>query len=81
MFSQIQKIIDDDSETTDCERYLGALTAGERQPWAHIRNKHFNKGINKSSLYAIEKAAFCVILDEEEYKHSKVRKLALAKTL
>jgi carnitine O-palmitoyltransferase 1 len=68
---QIQKIIDDDSETTDCERHLGALTAGERQPWAHIRNKQFNKGVNKSSLYAIEKAAFCVILDEEEYKHSK----------
>lgn len=67
---QLEKILEDDSDTTDCERYLGALTAGDRQPWAHTRNKHFSKGVNKSSLYAIEKAAFVVILDEEEYQHS-----------
>lgn len=49
---------------------MGALTAGNRQPWAHARKKHFSKGVNKSSLYAIEKAAFVVVLLEEEFPHS-----------
>lgn len=53
--SQIQWILDDDSDTTNCEKYLAAFTAGDRQPWAHARKKHFSKGVNKSSLYAIEK--------------------------
>ena len=67
---QIEKILEDDSETSYCEEYLGALTAADRQPWAHARKKHFSKGVNRSSLYAIEKAAFVVILLEEEFPHS-----------
>ena len=47
--------MDDHSETTNCERYLGALTTGDRGPWAQTREKHFSKGVNRKSLDAIEK--------------------------
>lgn len=63
---QIQKILDDKTEVKDGERYLAALTAGDRIPWAQTRKKFFSEGINKKSLDAIEKAAFVLILDEEE---------------
>jgi hypothetical protein len=56
--SEIQKIIDDDSDTTKGERYLAALTAGDRIPWAQARKKYFSKGVNRNSLYAIEKVYF-----------------------
>lgn len=64
---QVQKILDDKTESTSGERHLGALTAGERVPWAQARTKYFSKGVNKTSLTAIEKAAFVLCLDEEEY--------------
>lgn len=35
------------------EANLGALTAGERKPWAEARNKFFSRGINYTSLEAI----------------------------
>ncbi len=53
--SQFQKILDETSLCTDGEKYLGALTAGERIPWAQTRKKYFSNGINKASLDAIEK--------------------------
>ncbi len=53
---------------------MAALTAADRVPWAQARKKFFSKGFNKSSLHAIEKAAFVVILDEEEYACLKVFK-------
>ncbi len=56
--SQIQKILDDASEAKDGEKYLGALTAGDRVPWAQTRTKYFSEGINKSSLDNIEKVIF-----------------------
>lgn len=65
--------MDDKSDTSKCETYLGALTAGDRIPWAQARNKYFSKGVNKSSLAAIEKAAFVVILDDESYEITPVR--------
>ena len=52
---QIQKILDDPTESTKCEKYLASLTAGERIPWAQTRNKYFSKGTNLASLSAIEK--------------------------
>lgn len=67
---QIQKILDDESVGTKGEKYLAALTAGDRVPWAQARKKFFSRGVNKSSLAAIEKAAFALILDEDDYHYT-----------
>lgn len=70
--TQIQKILDDESPPLNGEKYLGALTAGDRIPWAQARKKYFSKGVNKSSLHAIEKAAFVVVLEDDEFPYSTV---------
>ncbi len=54
---QIQKILDDEGVSSKGETYLAALTAGDRVPWAHARKKFFSKGVNRSSLSAIEKVS------------------------
>ncbi|KAM8836472.1 carnitine O-palmitoyltransferase 1, liver isoform 2-T3 [Spinachia spinachia] len=64
--SQIQKVLDDPSPPSKGEAKLGALTAGDRIPWAKARAKYFSSGVNKRSLDFIEKAAFFVTLDDEE---------------
>ncbi|KAJ8922373.1 hypothetical protein NQ315_004316 [Exocentrus adspersus] len=66
---QIQQILDDTSEPLAGEEKLAALTAGERTHWANTRTLLFNKGVNKSSLDAIEKAAFVVALDDFPYEY------------
>ena len=48
------------------EEELAALTAGDRTPWAIARKKYFSSGFNKNSLFAIERAAFVVVLDQNE---------------
>ncbi|XP_018592425.1 carnitine O-palmitoyltransferase 1, liver isoform-like isoform X1 [Scleropages formosus] len=63
---QIQRILDDPSPPSAGEEKLGALTAGDRVPWAQARKQFFNSGINKRSLDCIEKAAFFVTLDDDE---------------
>ena len=63
--SMLQKIIDDTSAPAQGEDHLAALTAGDRIPWAKARTEYFGKGINKTSLDCIEKAAFMVTLDED----------------
>ncbi|CAH1800298.1 unnamed protein product [Owenia fusiformis] len=63
----LQKILDDESEPVEGEEKLAAMTAGDRIPWAKARKQHFSKGVNKTSLDAVEKAAFFVSLDEEEH--------------
>ncbi|BET00194.1 carnitine [Nesidiocoris tenuis] len=68
---QIQTILDDDSQPVDGEERLAALTAGERAHWAHTRLEHFFKGTNRTSLDAIEKAAFFVSLDDVPYEFDK----------
>ncbi|XP_041352495.1 carnitine O-palmitoyltransferase 1, liver isoform-like isoform X2 [Gigantopelta aegis] len=67
--SMLQKIVDDPSEPAKGEEHLAALTAGERVPWAKARTEYFSAGKNKASLHAIEKAAFCVTLDEESHNY------------
>ncbi|KAK4319843.1 hypothetical protein Pmani_009258 [Petrolisthes manimaculis] len=67
---QFEHILADESVPDKGEANLGALTAGERKPWAEARNKFFNKGINYASLETIEKAAFVVVLEEDEYDYS-----------
>lgn len=54
------------------EKYLAALTAGDRVPWANARKKFFGQGINKASLHIIERAAFVLVLDEEELFYDPV---------
>ena len=47
---------------------MGALTAGERTLWANARDTYFRAGVNRSSLEAIEKAAFVLALDDEDFE-------------
>jgi len=63
--TMLQQILDDPSPPSPGEEHLAALTAADRIPWAKARQEYFKKGINKTSLDAIEKAAFMVVLDEE----------------
>ncbi|XP_067344441.1 carnitine O-palmitoyltransferase 1, liver isoform-like isoform X4 [Channa argus] len=63
---QIQRILDDPIPACKGETKLGALTAGDRIPWAKARAKYFNSGVNKRSLDCIERAAFFVTLDDDE---------------
>nr|CAI5837483.1 unnamed protein product [Callosobruchus analis] len=64
----MQQILDDTSVPLPLEETVAVLTAGERTHWAQIRRKHFNRGVNKVSLDAIEKAAFFVTLDDFSYE-------------
>uniref|UniRef100_A0A671YA96 carnitine O-palmitoyltransferase n=1 Tax=Sparus aurata TaxID=8175 RepID=A0A671YA96_SPAAU len=63
---QIQRILDDPAPPAKGEAKLGALTAGDRIPWAKARAEYFSSGVNKRSLDCIEKAAFFVTLDDDE---------------
>uniref|UniRef100_A0A1I8JG60 carnitine O-palmitoyltransferase n=1 Tax=Macrostomum lignano TaxID=282301 RepID=A0A1I8JG60_9PLAT len=63
--AQLQQILDDKSEPAPGERQLGALTAGNRSAWARARSLHFSRGVNKTSLEALEEAAFVLALDDE----------------
>ncbi|KAM6897668.1 carnitine O-palmitoyltransferase 1, liver isoform 2-T2 [Xenentodon cancila] len=63
---QIQRILDDSSLPCKGEAKLGALTAGDRIPWAKARTTYFSSGVNKRSLDCIERAAFFVTLDDDE---------------
>lgn len=49
----------------------------ERTKWAEAREKYFARGVNKTSLYLIESAAFVVSLDVEpfEFDQSQPEKL------
>lgn len=51
------------------EEFLAALTAMERTKWANAREKYFSRGVNKTSLYLIESAAFVVSLDDEPFEY------------
>ncbi|XP_072889718.1 carnitine O-palmitoyltransferase 1, liver isoform-like isoform X1 [Hemitrygon akajei] len=61
---QFQYILDDSSSPQPGEKYLAALTAGNRIPWAKARKSYFSTGKNRNSLDCVEKAAFFVTLDD-----------------
>lgn len=65
---QLEKIMQDNSPLQPGEEKLGALTAADRITWATTREKYFSKGLNKISLDIIEKAAFVLILEDEEFQ-------------
>ena len=44
-----------------------------RAPWAEVRSRFFSSGPNKTSLDAIERAAFFVTLDEESHGYDAAR--------
>lgn len=67
-----QKILDNTESPSPGEEHLAALTAGERAHWAITRKAYFSNGVNKSSLEAIEKAAFVVVLDDYECHYDAV---------
>ena len=56
--SQLQQILDDESQPSPGEEHLAALTAVDRIPWAKARKEFFSKGKNKASLDSIEKVFF-----------------------
>ncbi|XP_048473369.1 carnitine O-palmitoyltransferase 1, liver isoform isoform X1 [Rhincodon typus] len=64
---QFQYILDENSSPQPGEKYLAALTAGNRIPWAKARKTYFSSGKNKTSLESVEKAAFFVTLDDTKY--------------
>uniref|UniRef100_A0A8C4QX66 Carnitine palmitoyltransferase 1Cb n=1 Tax=Eptatretus burgeri TaxID=7764 RepID=A0A8C4QX66_EPTBU len=64
--NQFQYILDDASPPSPGEEQLAALTAGDRVPWAQARQTYFCRGVNRTSLDAVEKAAFFVALDDSE---------------
>ncbi|XP_037306572.2 carnitine O-palmitoyltransferase 1, liver isoform isoform X1 [Pungitius pungitius] len=68
---QMARILADNTEPLPGEEKLSALTAGDRTPWANARETYFSRGRNKQSLDAIEKAAFCVTLDDTEQSFEK----------
>lgn len=73
---QFQKILDDVTSVPEKgEKKLAALTASDRASWAKARSQYFSKGVNRTSLDAIEKAAFVLILDDEEYHYDEVNPL------
>ena len=65
-FSAFQHIIDRTADAMTGENLLGALTAADRKHWARTRKDFFSRGVNKTSLHCIEKAAFVVVLDDVE---------------
>lgn len=71
-FRQLEYILNDKAEPLPGEEKLAALTAWERTKWANTRRVYFNNGVNKQSLDIIEKAAFCLTLDDHSYKYDPV---------
>ncbi|XP_022253543.1 carnitine O-palmitoyltransferase 1, muscle isoform-like [Limulus polyphemus] len=65
---QLEKIMQDNSPLQPGEEKLGALTATDRITWATTRDEYFSKGMNKTSLHIIEKAAFCLVLEDTDFE-------------
>jgi len=65
---QLDEIVRDSTPPSYGEEHLAALTAGDRTSWAEARETYFRAAPNRTSLEAIEKAAFVLALDDEEYE-------------
>lgn len=60
---QIEYILEQKAQPLEGEELLASLTAWDRTKWAMTRERYFVKGTNKTSLYAVESAAFVLSLD------------------
>lgn len=70
---QFQRVLDDDKTLPEKgEEKLASLTAWERVHWAKARNQFFSKGINRVSLDTIEKSAFVLVFDDDDYEYDAV---------
>ncbi|PIO67023.1 hypothetical protein TELCIR_11244 [Teladorsagia circumcincta] len=69
---QFDAILNQEIDPHPVEEKLAVLTAGERTHWAKTRRAYLRSGINRTSLNDIERAAFVVILDDEEVSYDKV---------
>nr|VZI47521.1 unnamed protein product [Spirometra erinaceieuropaei] len=78
--AMFESILGDVSEPAAGEKRLGALTAGPRDDWAMARKSFFSSGVNRTSLNAIEKSAFLVVLDEEAFGNDYKNINAFAKS-
>lgn len=75
---QFQRILDTTKSVPEKgEEKLAALTAWDRASWAKVRQQYFSKGPNRVSLDIIEKAAFVVALDEDDYEFDQKDPLKL----
>ncbi|GAU97630.1 hypothetical protein RvY_08896 [Ramazzottius varieornatus] len=63
---QFDRVLQDSSKAREGEELVAALTAGDRVLWAEARERYFSRGPNRVSLETIERAAFYLVLDEEE---------------
>lgn len=67
---QYEHILSQNEKATRAENNLAALTAWDRTKWAQVREEYLMSGINKLSLFEIERAALFISLDEEPYVYS-----------
>lgn len=65
---QFEQILQSKASPIHGEEFLASLTAWDRTKWAHAREKFFSRGVNKTSLFLIESAAFVVSLDDEPFE-------------
>lgn len=71
---QIEEILNNDkAKPTDGEEFLASLTAWDRTKWAKARERYFARGVNKTSLFLVESAAFVLSLDDEAFDFDKTR--------
>jgi carnitine O-palmitoyltransferase 1, liver isoform len=70
---QFEQILQNKSMPLKGEEFLAALTAWDRTKWANAREKFFSKGINKTSLFLVESAAFVVSLDDQPFEYDRTR--------
>ncbi|XP_046390495.1 carnitine O-palmitoyltransferase 1, liver isoform isoform X2 [Ischnura elegans] len=68
---QLNQVLADKSEPAPGEERLAALTAGDRVTWAQARKNFFSRGINRTALDTIERAAFVVALDDFPYEFNE----------
>ncbi|CAG2103753.1 unnamed protein product [Medioppia subpectinata] len=71
----LRQIVADQSPAAAGESKLASLTAAERGVWAETRAQFFAKGINRVSLAAVEKAAFVLVLDSEDFEFATADQL------
>mmetsp|Transcript_147084 Transcript_147084/g.256834 ORF Transcript_147084/g.256834 Transcript_147084/m.256834 type:complete len:805 (-) Transcript_147084:1639-4053(-) len=80
-YQTLLRSITEYAEAPECdeEAQVAALTTENRTVWAEVREVHFHRGINRASLDIIERAMFCILLDDHSPQTlSEQAKLLLA---